>query len=284
MGRVGAASVILLAGLSAALGAARADTAAPPPIRWGLPDELPAGTVGKAYSHSLCVPAPKAGGRCGGKGAQNPSGGLGHYYVFSLHLSKLPPGLALSARSGLVKGTPTKAGTYRFTVCAQEAEAARTPGIRFVPACDATRLRIDRAGDTTTAPATTTVATTTGPPAPSGFGGTWKGTYGGVDTGGGCSIPSGGAATVQIQQAGNTITGTATFAGGWVHYEGAPSCAVLGREDWRISFTGTANGTTATITYTHLNNGEGGNAGTLSLSGTVLDGKLVDAQFQVVRG
>lgn len=64
------------------------------------PDSLPHGTVGEAYAVTLSA-----------------SGGLGAPYEFSLapDSDPLPDGLTLSA-AGKISGTPTKAGTFAFTV------------------------------------------------------------------------------------------------------------------------------------------------------------------------
>lgn len=48
-------------------------------------------------------------------GALNVSGGTAPY-TFSISWGELPPGLALSAKSGTISGQPTKSGTYNFGV------------------------------------------------------------------------------------------------------------------------------------------------------------------------
>lgn len=66
------------------------------------PASLPGGTVGAAYSQQLT-----AGG---GTGEQE--------YTFSVSGGALPFGLTLNRDTGLLSGTPTAAGTYRFTITA----------------------------------------------------------------------------------------------------------------------------------------------------------------------
>ncbi|MFO0726369.1 MAG: putative Ig domain-containing protein [Myxococcota bacterium] len=66
---------------------------------------LPSGTVGSAYSSSIQA----SGGRIP--------------YGWSIVSGALPPGLSLSATTGLVSGTPTTAGTYNFTIRATDSGA-----------------------------------------------------------------------------------------------------------------------------------------------------------------
>jgi len=63
------------------------------------PDSLPGGVIGNPYSQTVTA-----------SGAAGP-------YQFSLSDGALPPGLSL-AQNGLLSGTPTAAGTYRFTITA----------------------------------------------------------------------------------------------------------------------------------------------------------------------
>jgi hypothetical protein len=62
------------------------------------PDSLPHGTVGKAYSQQLTA-----------------SGGQFPTYTFKFESGDLPPGLSFST-AGKISGTPTKAGSFTFTV------------------------------------------------------------------------------------------------------------------------------------------------------------------------
>ncbi len=59
----------------------------------------PAGTYGMAYSHMFSA-----------SGYPNPT--------FSVSSSTLPPGMRLDSDSGVLSGTPTKSGTFHFTVTA----------------------------------------------------------------------------------------------------------------------------------------------------------------------
>lgn len=54
------------------------------------------------------------------------AGGRVSQYSFSVSSGELPPGLTLNSNTGLISGTPTQAGTYAFTLRAQE--------INFTPA------------------------------------------------------------------------------------------------------------------------------------------------------
>src|ERR1035437_9444244 len=58
----------------------------------------PAGIVGKVYAHTF------------------PSGGGVPPTTFSITVGALPNGLTLNAASGAVSGTPTRPGTFAFTV------------------------------------------------------------------------------------------------------------------------------------------------------------------------
>jgi hypothetical protein len=66
------------------------------------PTSLPGGTVGAAYSQQLTA--------SGAAGEQE--------YTFSVSGGALPFGLTLNRDTGLLSGTPTAAGTYRFTITA----------------------------------------------------------------------------------------------------------------------------------------------------------------------
>jgi len=71
-------------------------TTPPPSIQ--TPRELPAGTVGRAYSHPLSA-----------SGGEPP-------YSWSLETGTLPPGLSLDSSRGMILGTPTSEGTFEFTL------------------------------------------------------------------------------------------------------------------------------------------------------------------------
>ena len=73
------------------------------------PTTLTGGTVGVAYSQSL-----------------SGSGGTAPYGSFTLASGSLPPGLSLGS-GGTVSGTPTAAGTYTFTVSAQDSSTGSGP-------------------------------------------------------------------------------------------------------------------------------------------------------------
>ncbi len=72
-----------------------------PAIAWQSPSMLPKGKEGVRYSYSLQV-----------TGGQTP-------VTYSLSGGSLPPGLTL-ASSGLISGTPTTPGTFRFAVMASD--------------------------------------------------------------------------------------------------------------------------------------------------------------------
>lgn len=188
-----------------------------PPLQFSVPGRLPDATVGKPYQFSFCQPAPKAGSRCGKpSGATNPSGGYGHYYVFSLHLSLPPPGLRLSERSGLLRGTLSKAGSYRFTVCVKDAE--RRPGVAPKPSCKGTRLN--------------GVAPPPPPPPPvvAQFGGVWNGRFQTTSVAANsCGSSASGSVQFTLTQTGNKVTGNMTYnvTGFTVNPNPAPNCANL---------------------------------------------------------
>ncbi len=73
------------------------------------PTTLTGGTVGVAYSQSI-----------------SGSGGTAPYGSFTLASGSLPPGLSLGS-GGTVSGTPTAAGTYTFTVNAQDSSSGSGP-------------------------------------------------------------------------------------------------------------------------------------------------------------
>lgn len=73
------------------------------------PTTLTGGTVGVAYSRSI-----------------SGSGGTAPYGGFTVASGSLPPGLSLGS-GGTVSGTPTAAGTYTFTVSAQDSSTGSGP-------------------------------------------------------------------------------------------------------------------------------------------------------------
>ena len=73
------------------------------------PTTLTGGTVGAAYSQSI-----------------SGSGGTAPYGSFTLASGSLPPGLSLGS-GGTLSGTPTAAGTYTFTVSAQDSSTGSGP-------------------------------------------------------------------------------------------------------------------------------------------------------------
>jgi hypothetical protein len=89
-------------------------------LRQGVP---PGGTVGEPYAgFSFCNPRPATGQFCGkvlqkNAVAINPNGGTPNY-TFSTGVG-LPFGLKLNL-NGVLSGTPTKAGSYDFKVCAKD--------------------------------------------------------------------------------------------------------------------------------------------------------------------
>lgn len=93
------------------------------PLVYLQPSQPPNGTVGKPYpGYSFCNPAPTPGQFCGkvlpkNKVQINPSGGSPNY-TFT-NTPGLPFGLRLNLNGNLT-GTPTKAGTYSFKICAKD--------------------------------------------------------------------------------------------------------------------------------------------------------------------
>jgi hypothetical protein len=89
-----------------------------------LPAELPEAKSGTPYpSYSFCQPdSARSGATCGGlAGATiDPTGG-NPPYSFSVEFGAgfLPTGMALEL-NGLLKGTPTQAGTYTFGICVKD--------------------------------------------------------------------------------------------------------------------------------------------------------------------
>jgi len=83
------------------------------------PDALPAGRLGSSYFAKLSV------------------GGSGSPASFRLASGQLAPGLVLNSSSGLISGTPTSAGSFFFTVTADETGAcagSRRYSLEIAPA------------------------------------------------------------------------------------------------------------------------------------------------------
>lgn len=176
-------------------------TAAParpaaPPIRFAAPAQLPGATEGQPYRYSFCQPPAGGAGRCGKPaGSTNPSGGYGHYYVFSLHRSVLPSGLGLSTRSGLLSGAPAKSGSFHFTVCVADAE--RRAGVAPAPTCRGVGLQVNA------------------PPTPAAsFGGNWtSGTFQTTQVGANsCGSEAHGTVTFALVQNGTAVSGSMTYS------------------------------------------------------------------------
>lgn len=105
-------------------GAAEArQQAAGPPLVFNVPGRLPGVTAGEPYTYLFCRPRPLHG-VCGSlkQASQNPRGGQGAPYAFSLKWAGFKPsGLTISNRTGIFTGTvrkETRARDYPFTICA----------------------------------------------------------------------------------------------------------------------------------------------------------------------
>jgi hypothetical protein len=186
------------------------------PIKINSPGTLH-GVVGKAYSFRY-----------------HATGGMSNGYVFSVKSgNRLPPGISLSRR-GVLHGTGTKAGLWRFTVCAKD-EMARTKwGMTYVYS-------------TCGFPTSFTVA----PPPPvaaTNFSGQWHGTYSGsLASPEGCAFQIGGPITFSITQTGTSLSVTIAQTDGYVTYD-TSSCAIISRAVNTISFGATVVGLTASGT------------------------------------
>jgi hypothetical protein len=109
---------LLLASLGAAASATAATTSSPSLI-----------TSDFACSNGVCEVGPGNVGIAFGS-ELNGTGGLSGPYVISVISGSLPPGLQLGGVGGnIISGTPTKAGTYPFTVEIQTPDSSgSTPG------------------------------------------------------------------------------------------------------------------------------------------------------------
>lgn len=223
------ASVALVLGgllVGAAGGSTKAGRAAP--ITFSAPAVLPKATVGQPYEFSFCQPKPARGGRCGKPvGTTNPSGGFGQYYVFELRLSVPPPGLLLSYRTGILSGTPAKAGVFRFRLCVRDADKRR-PGAA-APNCRPARIQL------------------VGPPAPppppkaADFAGVWTGTFATTRmSDNACGSAANGTVRFELRQQGSTVSGSAsyTITGGTLKPNPEESC-----DDLAVNGTLPLNGT-----------------------------------------
>jgi hypothetical protein len=198
------------------------------PLQFKVPGKLPKATVGEPYEFSFCQPKPKAGGRCGKvSGATNPSGGFGFNYLFTLHgRSHLPPGLLLSSRTGILRGTPkadAKAGPYRFTVCVSD--AGRHPGVAPKPSCRTTQVELV---------------------GPADFTGSWNGTFSATLSSNACASSVNGNVRFSLSQQGSTVSGSAsyTITGGTMNPNADPNSCDDVALTGTINLSGTVNGTT----------------------------------------
>jgi len=99
-------------------------TAVPPPVAVTT-SSLPGGTVGVPYAATLSA-----------------TGGVGAY-VWTVTAGALPGGLALTAGTGAIGGTPTAAGTFEFTVQATDgAGASGTKALSIVVAAAPPALQV----------------------------------------------------------------------------------------------------------------------------------------------
>ncbi len=93
----------------------------PSPVQFTVDNQLPDARIGEPYTYSFCKPdCLNENDLCGTESnpAINPTGGSGPYHFQLDSGSGFPPlGLTLYP-NGLLKGTPTAAGTKTFTVCA----------------------------------------------------------------------------------------------------------------------------------------------------------------------
>jgi len=110
------------------------------------PPEILDATEGTYYSYSFCKPdSAISGATCGGLAGPtiNPYWG-NPPYSFSVDFGEgfLPPGLALEL-NGLLRGTPTLAGNYTFSVCAKDGQDE---------VCGKTTLIVDPAKNITISP------------------------------------------------------------------------------------------------------------------------------------
>lgn len=96
------------------------------PLVFSAPPQL-SGTVGTAFTYSICQPALSTTSQSCQAGATNPTGGQPPYHFDIASGGFLPIGLVI-ASNGLVTGTPTIAGTSSFSVCAVDVAGNRACG------------------------------------------------------------------------------------------------------------------------------------------------------------
>jgi len=104
----------------------------PPPLRYTLPDKIEEASIGKAYSHSFCLPEVKKV-QCSGDQVVQPNGGNSPY---TFTISGQPLGLTM-ALNGVLSGTIKKGATqkdYNIKVCAKDLSGNQ--------ACDNTILKV----------------------------------------------------------------------------------------------------------------------------------------------
>ncbi len=99
-------------------------TGLPPPqsFRFRPPARIRSARVGRPYRRGFCRPAPVRGHRCGEGSCtpQDPSGGSRPYgFILRRERGPLPPGLSLT-KSGWLRGTPRRRGSYLLRVCAYD--------------------------------------------------------------------------------------------------------------------------------------------------------------------
>lgn len=101
---------------------------APPPARLAFaPGTPPRGETDVPYRHDFCRRAATAlAGPCGGEGTLDPTGGAPPYHFQLDSGVGFPPmGLVLSP-DGVLSGTPSVAGSSRFSVCAVDTVGAQS--------------------------------------------------------------------------------------------------------------------------------------------------------------
>lgn len=87
---------------------------------------LPAAETDAAYSYDFCRRADTAAsGPCGGEGTRDPTGGAPPYHFQLETAGGFPPMGLVLAPSGALSGTPSVAGSTRFSVCAVDTVGAQ---------------------------------------------------------------------------------------------------------------------------------------------------------------